>query len=133
MKDIKDLPKKIPSDKYEFEFKEKGSMTGQEFSGKFIFMVPTIKEITKTGKLEASLNDGLEDILSSDILNLHAKIAYLRYALIEFPDFWKNSEYGYTLRDMNIVEKLYDICINYENDWLEQIWGKEEGKDGAKE
>ena len=70
----------------------------------------------------AALNEGVED---SDIgtRNLHHMIAYLKFVLLEHPAWWKDSDFGYELFDMNIIELIYEKSVELEDEWVKAAWG----------
>ena len=84
-------------------------------------------------KHEAMLNGEYGPFLPEGIRKMHKMIAYLRYTLIDCPTFWKEADLGYSLRDPNVVNEVYDQVLAHEDRWLEAIWGKKEDQGGNQE
>jgi hypothetical protein len=96
------------------------------------------KERAFASKHEAFLNGEVVDYLDPLTLILHSRLAYLKYSLISFPDFWKESDLGYALFDSNIVEQVYAKVLEFEESWMTEIWGEDKikslkGTDESKE
>jgi hypothetical protein len=130
----KDLPKKLPDMEIIFTVDNlEGKLSKKVFSGEFKYRMPTLKGRAQADKMRADLNGGLDAALDKSVLNFHYMIAYLRFSLAEFPDWWKRSEYGYNLYDYNVVEEVYKRCSDFEKDWMLKVWGKDvlskEGED----
>ena len=48
-------------------------------------------------------------------------LSWLRFGLIEYPDWWKDSNYGLELYDVNIISEIYNKCMKFEDDWKESL------------
>lgn len=134
MSDLSTLKKALPEMEHSFSLiEEVGSLTKMPFSGNFSCRITNLKTQAQIDKLRASLNEGLSD-LSAGTKQLHAMIAHLRYALTDSPKWWKEADHGYDLLDYNLVQKVYDKVIEFENKWYDEVWGdkKEESKDASK-
>lgn len=120
------LNKAVPDTEFVFEYSGEGNFTKQTFSGQFKSKIPNMKTQAAIAKHKAMLNGGFEDGLDIGTRNLHHMISYLRYSLVEFPDWWKNSDMGYALYDVSIVEGVYAKVLEFEKGWYESIWGKQD-------
>ena len=118
----------LPSMEHEFFFEGTGKITKVSYRGDFKYRMPNTKTQCLIDKHRAFLNGNLAELLDAGTLNIHRQIAYLRYTLLEFPKFWKESDLGYELIDHNIIQEVYDAVIDFENNWMEQVWGKDESK-----
>jgi len=83
-------------------------------------------------KRRAQLNAGLEENLDPTVRAFHYMISYLRTTLDVYPEWWRDSDFGYDLYDANVIQKVYDEVMTFENAWLAEIWGEKVGKAKAK-
>lgn len=120
-----DKPNEIPATEHTFQIDLVGQATGKRFLGEFTCKIPTLKDQGLIAKHEAMLNGEMVSYLNPGILKLHKMIAYCRYTLTDVPKFWRESDLGYQLHDMNVVEGVYDEVIAFEEAWMKQIWGDE--------
>jgi hypothetical protein len=134
MNKINKLARTLPSDEHDFQIDTVGAVSKKRYLGEFRCRIPTIKDQCHSAKHEAFLNGENGPFLPPGILKANKMIAYLRFTLIDIPKFWRESDMGYDLRDMNVVEAVYDAVIKFENEWVDMTWGdprdeepKEEG------
>lgn len=116
---------KEPSMEGIFEVKVKGELTNKEYSGTFKCRILNAKLRAAAAKHKAFLNGENASNLDILTLSLHEQISYLRYALIEYPDFWKTSDLGYDLYDENVIQTVYESALAFEENYLRQAWGDE--------
>jgi hypothetical protein len=120
----KNLPKDIPSLEHQFQVEATGKLTKKRYVGDFTCRIPRIKEQCAIDKHQAMLNGPLVDHLKPGTIKMHKMIAYLRYALVgDMPRWWKDSDLGYELQDLNVVQEIYDQVLEFENEWVKEIWG----------
>lgn len=101
-----------------------GNFTKRKFSGDFKHRIPTLKINAAIDKHFAILNGGLtEDVLPAETIKLHYMIAYLKFTLVEAPNWWKDADYGYDLRDSNVVEEIFNKARSFEDDYIKKVWG----------
>lgn len=124
MNKLKHLPKSIPEKDTEFQLKSTGALTKEKYSGTFKCKIPNLRVQAQIAKTKAFLNAGFEDSLDSQMKNLHQMVAYLKHTVTDSPDWFRESDYGYDLFDANVVEEIYLKVLRFEEDWLEQVWGK---------
>ncbi len=117
----------LPDTRHQFEIDLQGKVTKKRFAGEFACKIPNIKDQAMIAKHQAMLNGEYPIYLDAGVLKVHQMIAYLRYTLTEYPLFWKQSDLGYELRDFNIIEAVYDEVLAFEDEWLKQIWGTNDG------
>ena len=100
------------------EINEKGNVTGKEFSG--IFIAKT--KLSIAGTLEEDrirrtvLGENSQDA-GGIAQGIAAAYAYLRVRLVNFPDWWKDSDLGLSLEDLNILAAV--------NNSVQELIGKE--------
>jgi len=136
MSNSKHLPKSLPKVNPFFELKETvGALTKEAYSGRFECQIPNQRIQANIAKYVAFLNGGMDATLDKATLNLHKMHAYCKFTLVESPDWFCDSDYGYDLYDNNVLEAVYDEILEKEERWLEGIWGKpkEEGKEDEQE
>lgn len=125
MSEVKDLPKKLPATEGTFFIDVVGEMTNQTFKGEFSCKIPNLRDQALISKHRAYLNGDLVAYLDAPTLRLHQMISYLRYTLTKFPSFWKESDQGYELMDQNVIEDVYNKALEFEEEWMSTVWGKE--------
>lgn len=125
MINIKDLNKSLPEMNHSFSISEEGTLTKTKYDGNFTCKIPDAKTRAGIAKHKAMLNGGFEDGLDLGTKNLHHMISYLRYSLTEMPPWWRDSDMGYALYDINIIELIYSKVLEFEKKWLVEVWGAE--------
>lgn len=123
------LREELPDTTHLFVLDLQGRITKKRFVGEFKCKIATIKDQAMIAKHNALLNGEFPIYLDAGIQKIHKMISYLRYTLTDYPIFWRDSDLGYDLRDDNIIEAVYDEVIAFENKWLEQVWGKDDGSE----
>jgi len=136
MSNLDSLPKSVPDPIVEFSIDVEGNVSKHKYSGNFKFKVPNLRARAMAEKEKTRLNEGLGksiecpdckkvigNTLDETVLDFHAMYSYLRYSLVEYPEWWKNSNYGYELYDSNVLTELYLKAVKTEADWLKEIWG----------
>ena len=88
--------------------------------GEFIYRRPTIAERGQIEGMRVTLNRDLITI-DPDISDLHVALSHLRYTLKEYPDWWKETDFGGSLYDTNVVMDIYDECIKFERKWQSKV------------
>lgn len=133
MSDVNNLPTDIPPTTSEpIQIDLFGNFTKKRYLGEFVCRIPTLKDQSMIGRHESMLNGEFPIYLDPGVKKLHKWISHLKYTLVDFPSFWRDSELGFTLRDPNVVEAVYEAVIAYENKWYDAIWVKDEA-DSKKE
>lgn len=136
------LSREIPETSQDFEVEVEGEVTKKRFIGEFQCKIPRRKEQCLIDKHRAFLNGGIAEQLAPETLKFHHMISYLRYTVTESPKWWKESDLGYELYDENVVQTIYNKVLDFEVEWLKEVWGEEavkklqdrqEGRDGRVE
>lgn len=133
MSNIKDLQKSLPDMTHRFEVDMKGQLTNLSYKGDFVCKIPSAKDQSAIAKHKAYLNGGFDDGLDVGTKNLHHMISYLRYTLKEFPKWWEDNDLGYELYDVNVIETVYGFVLEFEQSWMEKVWGKVEDVEDEQE
>lgn len=128
MSEIKNLPKKLPPTEGSFFIDVTGETTNQTFKGEFECKIPNLRDQALISKHRAYLNGDLVAYLDAPTLRVHHMISYLRFALTKYPNFWKDSDQGYELMDSNVIEDVYNKALEFEEEWMVQVWGEEKIK-----
>lgn len=128
MNDNKDLVKPLPTDvpdlESQFQIDIVGKLTKKRFVGDFTCRIPRIKEQCLIDKHEAFLNGSMTNFLSAGTKKMHHMIAYLRFALVsDYPRWWRDTDLGYELQDVNVINEIYDKVLEFENKWVKELWG----------
>jgi len=117
----------LPSMECEFEIDVQGSETDQNFKGIFKYKRLTLGKRMEAAKMKCKLSEDLKT-LPDDVLMYNEMVSELRYGIIEYPDWWKNSNFGLDLYDVNIITALYKEIQNFENEWEEKVYKNKEEK-----
>ena len=128
---MENLPRELPDMEYDFSIDVTGDTTGKKYSGNFKFLIPDNKSKAKAARYTAELNGEYADHLDPTVQILHYMIAFLRFSLVEAPNWWKASDFGYALYDYNVVDTVYTKVQDFQKEWFEKVWGSEED-DGEK-
>lgn len=127
-------PKELPPMIGEFQVVVEGDITKRRFVGDFKCKIPTMKDQCLIKKQRAQLNGDMVNFLDAKTLKIHHMVSYLKYTLVDpIPRFWLDSDGGYELMDMNVVEEIYAQVLNFENEWLKEVWGEEAFKKSTEE
>ena len=115
----------LPSFDHTFTVNIEGTDTKQNFTGTFTYRRPNLRAKSEIAKMTARLNEDLKN-LDEDVAFLHNVLATLRYSLSPHDNagWWKNSDYGYNLFDVNVVIDIYKECRKFEDEWFNKVWGE---------
>lgn len=121
------LSKDVPSTEADLQIDVVGEVTKKRFLGEFTAKIPRRKEQCQIDKHRAFLNGPQPEQLSPETLRFHHMISYLRYTIDDknAPKWWKENDLGYDLYDENVVKALYDKVLDFEVEWLKEVWGEE--------
>jgi hypothetical protein len=127
MLEVKDLKKSLPPMENSFSLVAfEGGITKKIYEGNFSCKIPNVKLQALIEKHKAVLNGGLEASLDGGTRHVHHMLAYLRYTLVQTPKWWSETDMGYELYDLNVIQEIYDKVLQFEKEWLENIWGPED-------
>lgn len=115
----------LPSMEFTFDLNKK-SKSGKVFEGSFTYKRLSIGSQGKAGVLKARLNGDLVNV-DPDIDRLHDMLSWLKYGLVEFPDWWRDSDFGSNLYELDIIEEVYRMVTKFEKEWNQKVQ-----KDGSK-
>lgn len=110
---------KLPPLEQTFTIEVKGDETGKIFSGTFTYKKPNIKAKSDIAKTKAALDGGF--MLDAETDFLHRIYATLRHTLIDFPEWWEEEDYGFSLLDTNVALEIYKETIDFEKSWRDAI------------
>ena len=116
---------KMPSMEYKFQVQIVGVETKKNWVGDFLFRRPTLKERAMIDVMRARLNGDLFTI-DPEVRAFNEALSYLKFTLKEFPDWWKESDFGANLYDANVIIEIHNKCIEFEAQWREKVFGKED-------
>lgn len=119
------LGKKLPEMDGDFQVEVIGNITKKRVIGEFSCKIMNRKERALVAKHRAFLNGEMASQLDIATLRFHMMISYLRYALTDYPKWWKEADLGYELYDENIVKEVYDKVLEFEEEWIKEVWGEE--------
>jgi hypothetical protein len=117
---------KLPPMEHRFSINVQGEESQVNYMGDFLYKRPTIGEKSLIDQMRARLNGDLRTIDDNVALNNEA-LSYLRFTLKEFPDFWKESQFGFNLVDENVLLEIYNKVVQFEADWRKKVYGEPKG------
>jgi len=112
----------LPSMEHTFDIQIKGEESQIVWVGHFMFRRPTLRERAAIEALKTRLNMDLIN-LDEDAKALNEALATLRFTLKDYPDWWKESDYGSDLYDANVVVTIYNKCMEFEAKWRNKLMG----------
>lgn len=122
------MSKALPSMEFSFKLDTVGKETGEHFSGDFKFVRLSLGKRGESDKLYIKLTENLA-LLPEDTLMFYDMVSFLRYGLVESPDWWKKSNYGVELFDSNVVSELYTKVMDFEMEWVQKVKGEDKADD----
>lgn len=123
MSKTKKLPNELPPMELDFRIEVRGEVSGKMMTGDFKYRIPNLKAKSLAEKKRAELNAGMDSLIDASVGQLHFMIAYLRFTLVESPEWWSKEDYGYNLYDYNVVKAVFDKVEAFEVDYLKKVWG----------
>lgn len=102
----------LPPQEHTFTIQILGNKSGQTFEGSFTYARPTLGTNIQIGKTKAFILGGLP--VDPDTDAVADMMATLRHTLVKFPDWWKDSDYGAKLMDLNVLFDLMKQCNDFE-------------------
>ena len=107
---------KLPPMELAFDIQVKGAETGLDWVGKFKYKRPSLGDRSRIDVMRTRLNGDLT-MLDQETIDFNEAIAHLRHTLIDYPDWWKDSNMGLDLYDGNVVAEIFNRCMAYEIEW----------------
>ena len=111
---------KLPPMEFTFDLNKKGSDTQKVYTGSFTYRRLSIGNQGKAGVLKAQLNGDLANV-GQDVDQLHEMISWLRFGIVDYPEWWRESNFGIDLYDGNIVKEIYSLVSDFEKKWIEKV------------
>lgn len=112
----------LPNMEFTFNVQVTGDETKIPWVGDFTYRRPNLKERAMIDVMWKKMNGDLST-LDADTYAYNEAIAYLRFTLKEFPDWWKEADYGGNLYDANVVLAIYAKALEFEQKWREKTFG----------
>lgn len=114
----------LPPQEHTFTIKVTGNKSGQTFEGSFTYSRPTLGVNIQIGKTKAFITGGLP--LDADTDAVVEMLATLRHTIVKFPDWWKESDFGSKLLDLNVLFEIMKQCNEFEKNRDKKPEGKDE-------
>ena len=115
---------KLPNMETKIHVQMVGAESGINWVGDFVYRRPNLQERGMIDVMRTRLNGDLIT-LDPDVSAFHEALAHLRFTLKEFPDWWKDSGFGATLYDANVIIEVYNKSMEFEATWKKKIHGTE--------
>ena len=120
--------KRLPNMEYRFNLQSKGDDSGINWVGDFVYKRPSIGSRSQIEVLHTRMNGDLAT-LDPSVQDINYSLAHLRYTLIEYPEWWRDSDWGVNLYDINIIMEIYSECLKFEREWKEKFHGNGKSDD----
>lgn len=111
---------KMPSMEHRFNVNIKGDESGVVFVGDFLYKRPTNTEKVLIETMRARMCSDLLNI-NQEIFDFNIAASHLKFTLKEFPDWWKDSDFGGNLYDQNVVSELYKKVQDFETNFKKKL------------
>ena len=113
---------KLPSNELIFEFSSIGEETRQNWHGRFVYKRPNIgKRLAIATTATRLLADA--ERLPIEITNLASVLAKLKHCLVEYPEWWKNNNFGENMYDLNIILEIFNKCHEFDEEYEKKVFG----------
>ena len=112
----------LPDMEYEFDIAIVGEESGMNWTGRFKYKRPTLTERSLIHVMRARLNGDLLTV-DQDVQAYNEAVAHLRWTLKEYPEWWRDSDFGGALYGGNVVIEIFNKCIAFEAKWREKVHG----------
>lgn len=112
----------FPNMEHKFQIQVVGEETGLNWAGEFVYKRPTLQERAMIDAMRARLGNDLRT-LAEDVVAFNESLSCLRFTLKEYPSWWKETDFGGSLYDANVVLAIYEKCMEFESNWKEKIHG----------
>lgn len=122
----------LPSMECSFQISTKGEDTGTQFEGSFTYKRPNIKARKDIVLYNQRLRAG-EKELTAEFDSLFYMLAFLKYTLVDAPQWWKESNDGQELYDMSPIVEIFTKTQEFEESWRKQVFGEEKPEVEVKE
>jgi len=114
----------LPSMEHEFSFELKGEESQKFWKGNFKYERPNLGKRASIEKMKEKLSEGIYT-LPEDVRLFYHYVSTLKYGLTKWEEWWeKDMSFGLTSIDMNVVQALYDECMEFEDKWELKVYGK---------
>jgi len=121
----------LPNMEFKFKIQVVGEESSINWAGDFTYRRPVLQERAMIEVMEKRLNGDLTTI-DPDTAAYNEAMAHLRFTLKEYPDWWKETDFGGSLYDANVIVEIYNKCLEFEATWRKKSHGgdKEEVRAG---
>jgi hypothetical protein len=117
----------LPHMEYKFSITIVGEESRIRWVGDFLYRRPTLRERSAIDALHKRLNGDLTT-LQEDVAALNEALAFLRFTLKDYPNWWKDSDMGGALYDANVIIEIYNRCMAFEAEWRKKTMGGDPAK-----
>ena len=119
---MKNEMKSLPSMEHKFSIQVVGENTKMNWVGPFTYHRPTIGKTTEIEVTRARMSGDLATV-HQDVGDQLYVLAFLRSTLIDFPEWWRESDFGASLYDPNVIFEVFNECLEFEASWREKVHG----------
>lgn len=112
----------LPNMEHKFSIQIVGEETGINWVGDFVYKRPSLQERSRIDVMRARLNGDMFTV-DEDVKAYNEAISHLRHTLREFPEWWREADFGGNLYDSNVILDIYNKCMAFEAEWSERVHG----------
>lgn len=111
----------LPSKELVFEFEHIGQTTEKKYEGRFTVL--GLLDIGQKHRLELEKTKLMGNYLNptDGLAGLAIILANLRVKLVDGPEWWKQSNGGYSIQDEDVVIALYEKVVASEAEWRQKM------------
>lgn len=118
----------LPKMTHTFSINAKGKESQVHYIGDFTYVRPNLFKKIEISKMETRLSGDLKN-LPDETKIVNGMIAQLFYCLTTYPDWWKDSNFGQNLYDLEILEAIWMECNNFEQEFHKKVYGDKSDKE----
>lgn len=114
----------LPSKESVFDFDHTGADTGKRYEGQF--KVLCLLDMGQRHRLELEKTRllGNHPNPTDGLAGIAIILATLRVKILDAPEWWKQSNGGYSIQDEDALVALYDKVLAAEAEWRQQMMDK---------
>ena len=118
----------LPKNEATFSISVIGETTQEQFIGDFICVcIPTIAQRNSISREEIRII-GDASIAPPELQIRGIWLAALRVQIIDGPTWWKESNYGHSLLDDNVLKEIHENTVKAGEQWRAEIKKKAEAR-----
>jgi hypothetical protein len=111
----------LPSKELVFDFEHVGALTEKKYEGRFTVLA--LLDIGQKHRLELEKTRllGNHQNPTDGLVGIAVILANLRIKVVDGPEWWKQSNGGFSIQDEDVLVALYDKVLDSESEWRQKM------------